>query len=476
MGSMRTQLIFQFIMESTVISFVSMLLALGIAFLMLPLFGRLAGKDIGLGLLSNLWVVAAVVVLVLVVGLLAGAYPAFFLSAFRPIAVLKGNLKSGFKTGWLRNSLVVFQFGISIFLIIGTVIIYQQLQYIRNKQLGYDRGHVIVLNNLDPLGPQARAFREDLLRLPGVEGATMTGFLPTSANRSGDVVFLTPRIDQKEAIQTQVWPVDEHYVPTLGMHMKEGRNFSGAFLTDSNAVILNNAAVHMLGKGDLMGRKIYHIENIEPLKITEWHVVGVIDDFNFNSLREVVTPLVMYMHEDKGHLALRIKTDNVSRLVRQIEDKWKSIVPGQPFEYSFMDDDFNEQYKAEQLTGGISLAFSLLAICIACLGLLGLAAYAAEQRTKEIGIRKVLGASVTSIVSLLSKDFLVLVLVAALIAFPFSWWAMHRWLQDFAYRISIGWQVFGLAAALAAGIALATISWQALKAAWANPVRSLRSE
>ncbi|MBN8855072.1 MAG: cell division protein FtsX [Sphingobacteriales bacterium 50-39] len=476
MGSMRTQLIFQFIMESTVISFVSMLLALGIAFLMLPLFGRLAGKDIGLGLLSNLWVVAAVVVLVLVVGLLAGAYPAFFLSAFHPIAVLKGNLKSGFKTGWLRNSLVVFQFGISIFLIIGTVIIYQQLQYIRNKQLGYDRGHVIVLNNLDPLGPQARAFREDLLRLPGVEGATMTGFLPTSANRSGDVVFLTPRIDQKEAIQTQVWPVDEHYVPTLGMHMKEGRNFSGAFLTDSNAVILNNAAVHMLGKGDLMGRKIYHIENIEPLKITEWHVVGVIDDFNFNSLREVVTPLVMYMHEDKGHLALRIKTDNVSRLVRQIEDKWKSIVPGQPFEYSFMDDDFNEQYKAEQLTGGISLAFSLLAICIACLGLLGLAAYAAEQRTKEIGIRKVLGASVTSIVSLLSKDFLVLVLVAALIAFPFSWWAMHRWLQDFAYRISIGWQVFGLAAALAAGIALTTISWQALKAAWANPVRSLRSE
>jgi len=212
------------------------------------------------------------------------------------------------------------------------------------------------------------------------------------------------------------------------------------------------------------------------LKITEWHVVGVIDDFNFNSLREVVTPLVMYMHEDKGHLALRIKTDNVSRLVRQIEDKWKSIVPGQPFEYSFMDDDFNEQYKAEQLTGGISLAFSLLAICIACLGLLGLAAYAAEQRTKEIGIRKVLGASVTSIVSLLSKDFLVLVLVAALIAFPFSWWAMHRWLQDFAYRISIGWQVFGLAAALAAGIALTTISWQALKAAWANPVRSLRSE
>ncbi|HEY8969150.1 MAG TPA: ABC transporter permease [Puia sp.] len=476
MGSLRTQLIFQFIMESTVISFVSMLLALGIAALMLPLFGRLAGKDIGLGLLANPLVVIAVIILVLIVGLLAGAYPAFFLSAFRPIAVLKGNLKSGFKTGWLRNSLVVFQFGISIFLIIGTVVIYQQLQYIRNKQLGYDRGHVIVVNNLDPLGPQARAFREDLLQLPGVEGATMTGFLPTSFNRSGDVIFLTPRMDQKEAIQTQVWPVDEHYISVLGMRMKEGRNFSNAFLTDSSAVILNSAAVRMFGKGDMLGRKIYHIESMEPLKVAEWHVVGVVDDFNFNSLREVVTPLVMYMHEDKGSLALRIKGDNISRLVKQIESKWTSIVPGQPFEYSFMDDDFNGQYKAEQRTGGISLAFSLLAICIACLGLFGLAAYAAEQRTKEIGIRKVLGATVTSIVSLLSKDFLVLVLVAALIAFPFSWWAMHRWLQDFAYRISIGWQVFGLAAVLAVGIALATISWQALKAAWANPVRSLRSE
>jgi putative ABC transport system permease protein len=476
MGSQRIQLILQFVIESTVISLVSMLLALGIAALMLPLFSRLSGKDIELELLFSPLVITSIIGLVLVVGLLAGAYPAFFLSAFRPIAVLKGNLKSGFKTGWLRNSLVVFQFGISIFLIIGTVVIYQQLQYIRSKQLGFDRGHVLVLNNLGPLGSQARAFREDLLRLPGVEGATMTGFLPTSYNRNGDVVFLTPHMDQKEAIQTQCWSVDEHYVPVLGMRMKEGRNFSGAFLTDSNAVILNSAAVRMLGRGDLLGRKLYHIENMEPLKITEWHVVGVVDDFNFNSLREVVTPLLLYMHEDRGSLAIRVKGDNTTRLLKQIEAKWKSIAPGQPFEYSFMDDDFNEHYKAEQRTGGISLAFSLLAICIACLGLFGLAAYAAEQRTKEIGIRKVLGATVTGIVGLLSRDFLILVLVAALIAFPFSWWAMHRWLQDFAYRISIGWKVFGLAAVLAAGIALITISWQALKAAWANPVTSLRSE
>lgn len=232
----------------------------------------------------------------------------------------------------------------------------------------------------------------------------------------------------------------------------------------------------MLGGGSPIGRKLYELDNVMTKKINEWHVVGVVEDFNFNSLREVVTPIALHLREDMGNIALRVQSDRIPHLVSLIESKWRSMAPGQPFDYSFMDDDFNRQYKAEQRMGGISLSFSLLAICIACLGLFGLAAYAAEQRTREIGIRKVLGATVTNIVSLLSKDFLLLVLIAALIAFPFAWWAMHRWLQDFAYRISISWQIFGLAAMLAVGIALLTISWQALKAAWANPVVSLRSE
>jgi putative ABC transport system permease protein len=476
MGSLRGQLIIQFIVESTVISFISLLLAVGIAALMLPLFNQLAGKEISLGFLSRPWLVPSLLALGIVVGLLAGSYPAFFLSAFRPIAVLKGNLSAGFKTGWLRNALVVFQFGVSIFLIVGTAVIYQQLGFIRNKNLGYDRSHVLVLGTLYPLGSQARAFREDLLKLPGVDGATMTGYLPTSNDRNSNAFFRTPALDQKDAIIMQTWAVDDNYVSVLGMQVEQGRDFSRSFLTDSNGILINSTTARMLGGGDPIGKKLYQLDDVMTKKVVEWHVVGVVKDFNFNSLREVVTPIALYLREDKGNLALRVRSENIPRLISQIENKWKSMAPGQPFSYSFMDDDFNAQYKAEGRMGGISLSFSLLAICIACLGLFGLAAYAAEQRTREIGIRKVLGATVTNIFGLLSKDFLVLVLVAALIAFPFAWWAMHRWLQDFAYRISIGWQVFGLAAVLASGIALFTISFQAFKAALASPVRSLRSE
>jgi putative ABC transport system permease protein len=274
----------------------------------------------------------------------------------------------------------------------------------------------------------------------------------------------------------QSWPVDENYISVLGMKVDQGRDFSRSFQTDSNGIVINSAAARMLGSGNLIGRKLYQLDDVATKKVNEWHVVGVVKDFNFSSLRQVVTPMSLYLQEDKGNIAVRIHSNNIPHLIAQIESKWRSMVPGQPFDYSFMDDDFNAQYRVEQRTGGISLSFSLLAICIACLGLFGLAAYAAEQRTREIGIRKVLGATVTNIVSLLSRDFLLLVLIAALIAFPFSWWAMHRWLQDFAYRISIGWQVFGLAAVLAVGIALFTISFQAFKAALANPVKSLRSE
>jgi putative ABC transport system permease protein len=476
MGSERGQLIFQFIMESTLISFIALLLALGIAALMLPLFNQLSGKEISIGLFSRPWLAPALLVLGIAVGLLAGSYPAFFLSGFRPIAVLKGNISAGFKTGWLRNSLVVFQFGISIFLIVGTAVIYQQLGYIRNKNLGYDRSHVLVLGTLKPLGSQARAFREDLLKIPGVDGATMTGYLPTSNDRSSNAFFRTPALDQKDALIMQSWAVDEHYVSVLGMHVGQGRDFSRSFLTDSNAILINSTTARMMGGGDPIGKKLYLLDDVTTRRAIEYHVIGVVQDFNFSSLREVVTPVGMYLQEDKDNLTLRVHADNMTHLIRQIEDKWRSMAPGQPFSYSFMDDDFNAQYKAEQRMGGISLSFSLLAICIACLGLFGLAAYAAEQRTREIGIRKVLGATVTNIVGLLSRDFLLLVLIAALMAFPFSWWAMHRWLQDFAYRISIGWQVFGLAAVLAVGIALCTISWQAFRAALANPVRSLRSE
>ncbi|HEY4208928.1 MAG TPA: ABC transporter permease [Puia sp.] len=475
MGSARRQLVLQFILESTLISFLSLFLALGLVASMLPLFNHLSGKEISIAVLARPWLIASLLVLGVVVGLLAGSYPAFFLSAFRPIAVLKGNLRTGFRRGWLRNSLVVFQFGISIFLIVGTVVIYQQLNYIRSKQLGYDRGHVLVLSNTYTLGSRAHAFRDDLLKINGVEGVTSTSFLPTSYDRNNDAFFLSPSMDPKGAVSMQIWPVDEDYISVLGMRLMEGRNFSRSFPTDSNAVVINEVTARRMGSHPV-GQNLYELKDVDTRQVAVWHVIGVVKDFNFSSLRDVVTPLALHLEENKGSMAVRIRTGDIPRLIAQVERRWRELAPGQPFDYSFMEDDFNAQYEAEQRTGGISLAFSLLAISIACLGLFGLAAYAAEQRMKEIGIRKVLGATVTGIVKLLSKDFLMLVLVAALIAFPFSWWAMHRWLQDFAYRIGIGWQVFGLAAVLAVGIALATISWQALRAAWANPVRTLRSE
>jgi putative ABC transport system permease protein len=476
LGSLRGHLITQFMAESILISFISMLLALGFAWLLLPYFNQMASKEMSLGLFSRAWLAPGLLVLVVVVGVLAGSYPAFFLSAFRPIAVLKGNLSSGFKTGWLRNSLVVFQFGISIFLMVGTVVIYNQLSYIRTKQLGFNRDHVLIIQNSYPLGERIKAFKEDLLKLPGVEGATMTGFLPTSDSRNDNAFFRSPDLDTKKAISMQTWSVDENYIPVLGMEMATGRNFSPQFLTDSDGVVINGAAARMMGLADPIGEKLYELTDVRTKKLKVWHVVGVVKDFNFSSLREVVTPMGLFLREDRGNIALRVNSGNMQQLVGRVEDKWRTMAPGQPFSYSFMDDDFNALYKSEQRMGRISLSFSLLAICIACLGLFGLAAYAAEQRTREIGIRKVLGATVTNIIGLLSRDFLQLVALSALIAFPFAWWAMHHWLQDFAYRVDISWKVFALAALLSVGIALFTVSFQAIKAALSNPVRSLHSE
>ena len=476
LGSLRGALIRQFIVESMLVSFVAMLLALGIAWLLLPVFDQLAAKQMSIGLFSRPLLAPGLLVLVVVVGLLAGSYPAFFLSAFQPIAVLKGNVARGFKTGWLRNSLVVFQFFISICLIIGTVVIYRQLGYIRSRSLGFNREQVLVIHNTPALGAGITAYKNELANLPGVEGVTMSGYLPTAGDRNNNAFWLSPVFDIKKALAMEKWLIDEHYIPVLGMNILVGRNFSKDFPTDSTGVIINEAAARLAGLTHPIGANFYTFDDPEGKKPLTYHVVGVVKDFNFNSLREAVSPLVFFLKPNNDRIALRVSTDHVERLVAQVEDNWRKLAPGQPFSYTFMNDDFDALYRSEQRIGGISLSFSLLAIFIACLGLFGLAAYEAEQRTREIGIRKVLGASVTGIVALLSKNFLLLVGIAALIAFPLSWWAMHSWLQDYAYRISIGWEVFALAGVLAVGIALLSVGLQALRSALANPVKSLRAE
>ncbi len=476
LGSLRNNLIKQFLTESILISLIALILAGLLAWVLLPYFNQIANKEIGIGLFSKSWLLPSLIGLMLLVGLLAGSYPAFYLSSFKPIVVLKGKLASGFKRSWLRSGLVVFQFWISIILIIGTIVIYNQLHFIQNKKLGYNRNQVLILENTDPLGTQAKAFENELLKLSGVQSATITGFLPTSDWRSDSPLFPDASLDQKSAVSSQIWTVDENYIPTLGMQMAKGRNFSKQFLTDSSAVIINEAAAKLLGFADPINKPLYYLTDIKNKTIVTYHIVGVVKDFNYNSLRQTVTPLALLYGNQTSKIALKINTSNIKGLIVQIENKWKVMAPGQPFNYSFMDEQFNNQYRTEQRISQISISFSILAILIACLGLFGLVTYAAEQRIKEIGIRKVLGASVVNLVSMLSKDFLKLVTISALIAFPVAWWAMHKWLQDFAYRVQIGWWIFAVAGLIALTIALLTVSFQAVKAALTNPVKNLRTE
>jgi putative ABC transport system permease protein len=477
LGSMRGGLISQFLFESVLVCLISLVLASGLAVLFLPVFNQLSGKEMSIAVFASPWILPEMLGLVVFVGILAGSYPAFFLSGFRPIEVLKGKVSAGMRTGWLRNSLVVFQFGVSIFLLVGTAVIYEQLRYIHTRDVGFKRAQAMMIDGTFALGDQAGSFQQQIRQLAGVEGVTMTGFVPTGYAGNSDVLFPTPDMDIKKSISTQVWPVDDQYIPVLGMKVIAGRNFSKNFPTDSSAVVINEAAARMLPKGTAIGTKLYEYQDLLTKKVLQYHVIGVIRDFNFTTLREVVTPVTLYLGRDRGRLSLRIKAGtDAHRLAGEIGGLWKTMAPSQPFSFTFMDDEFNNRYKSEERTGGISLAFSLLAIFIGCLGLFGLTAYAAEQRTREIGIRKVLGASVRGIIGLLSRDFLILVAISMVIAFPLSWWAMHHWLQDFAYRVSIGWEIFVIVGLLAIGIAVVTVSFQAIRAALTNPVKSLKSE
>ncbi|OQP62736.1 cell division protein FtsX [Niastella vici] len=477
LGSLKANLVKQFLTESLLISSMAMLLALVLAWTMLPYFNQLAAKDIKLNLLVDPWLLPVLVLLVLITGLLAGSYPAFYLSAFKPIQVIKGKLAAGFKTSWLRSGLVVFQFAISIVLIIATMVIYKQLHYIQSHKPGFNREQVLVIHNTHPLGSQAKTFRDEVVKFPGVENATIADYLPTNGWRNDNPVFADPTLDQKNAVSMQTWDVDDQYIPTLGMELVAGRNFSKEFPTDSSGIIINEVAAKMYGFSDPIGKNLYFISDLNnPKNVSTLHIIGIVKNFNFSSLRQQVTPLSLLLGQHPGNIALRVHSTDIHRLVAQIERKYKAMVPGEPFNYSFMNEDFNNIYRTEQRMGIIAISFSALAILIACLGLFGLAAYAAEQRTKEIGIRKVLGATVSHITAMLSKDFLKLVVIAALIAFPLAWWVMHTWLQDFAYRTNISWWVFVMAGALAALIAVVTVSFQTIKAAIANPVAALKNE
>ena len=477
-GSTKGHLIIQFLTESTLISLFSLVLALGIAVLLLPMFNQIAGKSLHSDVLFSGRFLLILLGLALLVGCLAGSYPAFYLSSFQPIDVLKGRLAAGFKSSQLRSSLVVFQFFISIGLIVSTIVIYQQLHYIRNKDAGFDRDHVLVIHDTWSLGRDgATNLRKDLLSLAAVKDATITPDMPTANGQYWqEGWFPNASLDARKAIMMTTLRVDDHYVPTLGMEIVKGRNFDLAkFPTDSTGIILNEAAVAMLGVKDPLNLILYNHD--DHFKLLTFHVIGVVKNFNYNTMHDQIHPLLMVANSfNWSSMAVRFRTSDISGLVREVESKFHAAKLGLPFSYTFMDDDFDKLYHAEQQTGRVFITFAIFAILIACLGLFGLVTYAAEQRTKEIGIRKVLGASVGNIVGLISKDFTILVGIAALIAFPVAWWTMYQWLGTFAYRTEISWWIFLLAGAVAFVIALLTVSIQTIRAALANPVKSLRSE
>jgi putative ABC transport system permease protein len=478
LGTTKGNLIRQFISESSMTVLLSSVVAIALVILFLQPFNQLASKSISLSALLEPKILLVLILLPVVVSLVAGSYPAFFLSSFKPVNVLKGKLATGSHKSIVRSSLVVFQFATSIILIIATITVYKQLNFIQNKNIGFNRDQVLVIDGTGTLGHNTDAFKHEVSKLPGVMGSTYSGYLPVSASGRSDNTYskeavLTPT----NSLNMQAWNVDYDYIPTLGMQMIKGRNFSREFGTDSSALIVNETAASLFGLGpDPIGKKLYTLEPFPSTKVIAMTVIGVVKNFNFESLRQNIGPLCFTLGAANWSTAFRIKAADASNIVHQAESKWKSMSSGTRFSYRFLDDSFNNMYIAEQRMGTLAMIFATLAIVIACLGLFGLATFMAEQRTKEIGVRKVLGASVKNIVVMLSEDFLKLIAIAAVFAFPVAWWSMHTWLQDFAYRINIGWWIFAVAGLTAMLIALFTISFQAIRSALANPVKSLRTE
>lgn len=487
MGSLRSYLVRQFLAESILVTMFAFAMAIVLTYLLLPPFNEFSLKQLQLPFTSPIFY-TGILVAALIVGLLAGIYPSFFLSSFKPVDVLKGKVSLGMKSGFIRSALVVFQFVISIFLIVGAITVNRQLHYIQTKKLGFEKDQVIVIQDAYALRPtNVEAFKQEVLNNSAILSGTISGFLPVENGNSwrNDNSFWQDgrQPTTENLVSLQNWSVDYDYIKTFGMQIKSGRGFSNEFPSDSLAVLLNEAAVHQFELGDHpLGKKIITFDGVlaggspDPTKTKSYTVIGVLENFHFSTMREGITSLGLFLDRSDGSVSFRFNATDSQEVITSIEKIWKSLAPGQPFQYSFLDDDFGKMYEAEQRLEKIFTLFALLAILIACLGLFALTAFTAEQRTKEIGIRKVLGASVSGIVLMLSKDFGKLILIAFVITLPFAWWGVNKWLETYQYKVNIGWQVYVMAGAASLIIAWLTMSYQSIKAATSNPVDSLKNE
>ncbi|MFN0173132.1 MAG: ABC transporter permease [Saprospiraceae bacterium] len=481
LGSGRTSLMGQFLTESVLLAVVSTTLALLLAIVVMPGYNNLTDRELSIPLGEPMfWL--ALLGGAGVVGLLAGSYPAFFLSAFNTLKVLKGETTGTGRTKVnLRSTLVVFQFAISVVLILSTLLVFKQMEFIQTKKLGFDKSQVIILDDAYALGDRIYNLKEEMLKNSIFEAASVSGFLPIPSNRSDQGYMKKRAIEVGEIVEMQRWKVDSDYFKTLGMELSQGRFFDPARILDSNCVIINETAAKLFGFDDPIGKMIYTLDETprgapKPEDFIEREIIGVMKDFHWASLRDNIGPLCFQLGKSRGLASFRYKGKNTEAAIAALEKQWKGMAPEQPFGYRFLDDAFDRMYRAEMRVSRLAGLFALFSVLISCLGLFGLSAFTVEQRTKEIGIRKVLGASVAGITGLLAKDFLKLVLVAIVIASPIAYYFMQKWLSDFAYRIEIQWWMFAVAGLAALSIAFLTVGFQSVRAALANPVKSLRSE
>lgn len=470
-GSSRKELMQQFLFESVLLSFISLALGLVIIQILLPAYRNLVGRQLSMPYLDNAAVIPSLLALGLVVGLISGSYPAFFLSSFQPISVFRENVGRSKGSSLLRNILIVFQFAISIFLIAGTLVVFQQLKFFQNKRLGFEKEQVLVVRNPGVLGNNVSSFKETLRQDSHVISVSGSNTLP--GRSFSNMTFISKDVANKFNLNLCVCDYD--FLETLKLEMAKGRFFSKEFSTDTQAVILNERAVKVLGWEDPIGKQI------GSYGVGKLSVIGVIKDYHYESLHQEIRPQALLLaagsyQNAEDYISIRLSTENVSETVQYIGNTWNTFAPGDPFEYSFLDKDYDNLYVNEKQIRSLFSIFSLLAIFISCLGLFGLASFVADRKTKEIGVRKVLGASVSDIVMHLSKAFMKGIALANIIAWPLAYYAMNKWLQKFAYRIEIGISTFILSGILAFGIALLTVSYHYIKAATANPVDSLRYE
>lgn len=469
-GSLRIQMIGQFLTESMLYSLVCVVLAVMLCYFLLPAFNLLSGKELSMANLFDIRFISGVVLMLLIVSLLAGSYPAFYLTSFSPVEVLKGKVSAGMKSKGIRSTLVVFQFAISIFLIIFTSVVYTQINFMQQQQMGMDKKNVLVIEDVHRIEKTAVAFRNALAQQAGVLNVSFTGVKFPGTYMS--TVMRTAGSQGEHVVSSYYADFDSQDV--LKFEMKDGRYFSRDFPTDSNAVVINEAAAREFGFAKAEGQEIEYSPN--AYIFLRFHVVGIMKDFNFASYRDKVRPLAVFLSREPSGILLVRYEGSARTLIDNVAELWKQHTDSEPFQYTFMDENFDKLFRSEERLGRVFSVFSGLAIVIACLGLFALAAFTAEQRTKEIGIRKVMGASVRSLSLTLTREFIVLVVIAFVPAAAIGWWASSRWLNEFAYRVEIDGVIFLIAFLAAMIVAWVTVGYQSVKAARANPVESLRHE